>query len=376
MNRILIVRMSALGDIVHALPVLAAIRRAWPAARVDWIVDEAYAPILSLAEGLHRRVIVRASTSATAPTAAKASTSAKATVDKSVDGTVDKKGPPPSSVTFGGGMGYLQAVRHLRAQRYDAALDLQGLLKSAVWAWMSGAARVIGFDRAHLREPQAAKFYSETVVPLEAPHVIQKNLSILRALGMAPGPVELPLHPSAAAATTGAITAAGGPGKYAILNPGAAWPNKRWPAERFGALAAKLRAQTGLRSLVTWGPDERPLAESVVASSEGAAMPAPPTAIADLAVLMRDAAIVVSGDTGPLHIAAAMGAPLVGLYGPTWPERNGPWNPDDRVISRAGSCVCHHKRQCLRGAPCINEIEVADVLAAALQRLSTAERPS
>lgn len=350
MTRILIVRMSALGDIVHALPVLAALRRAWPGAQVDWIVDEAYASILSLAEGLHQRVIVRASTSAKA--------------------TVDKKGPPPASVTFGGAMGYVNAVRHLRAQKYDAALDLQGLIKSAVWARLSGAARVIGFDRAHLREPFAASFYSETVVPLEAPHVIQKNLSILQALGVPAGAIELPLHPKAAPATTMAIAAAGGAGKYAVLNPGAAWPNKRWPAERFGALAAQLRARAGLQSLVTWGPSERDLAERVVAASGGAAVAAPPTAIGDLAVIMRDAALAVSGDTGPLHIAAAMGAPLVGLYGPTWPERNGPWHPDDQVISRAGGCVCHHKRQCLRGAPCIDEIEVADVLAAAERRLA------
>ena len=344
MQRILIVRMSALGDIVHALPVLAALGRAWPSARVDWIVDEAYAPILSLAEGLHRRVIVRARTSHESHQA----------------------------VSFAGATGLLSAVRHLRAQRYDAALDLQGLIKSAVWARLSGAARVIGFDRAHLREPMAAAFYSETVVPLEAPHVIQKNLSILKALGLAPGPVELPLHPSAGAATVDAIAAAGGPRQYVILNPGAAWPNKRWPAARFGELAAKLRAETGLRALVTWGPDERALAESVAAASAGAAALAPPTAIADLAVLMRDAALVVSGDTGPLHIAAAMGAPLVGLYGPTWPERNGPWHADDRVISRAAGCVCHHKRRCLRGAPCIDEIAVADVLTAAVRRLSTA----
>ncbi|MEY4635235.1 MAG: Lipopolysaccharide core heptosyltransferase RfaQ [Acidobacteriota bacterium] len=338
MNRILIVRMSALGDIVHALPVLAALRRAWPAARVDWIVDEAYASILSLAEGLNERVIVR------------------------------KKN--------GGVMDYLNAVRHLRAQKYEAALDLQGLLKSAVWARLSGAARVIGFDRAHLREPLAASFYSETVVPLDAPHVIRKNLSILKALGVPPSAVELPLHPEAAPATTAAVAAAGGARKYAVLNPGAAWPNKRWPAERFGALAAQLYARTGLPSLVTWGPRERELAERVIAASSGAAVAAPPTEIADLAVIMRDAALVVSGDTGPLHIAAAMGTPLVGLYGPTWPERNGPWDPDDQVISRAGACVCHHKRQCLRGAPCINEIEVADVLAAAERRLTATGRTS
>ena len=361
MPRILIVRMSALGDIVHALPVLAALRRAWPAARVDWIVDEAYAPILSLAEGLHGRVIVRASTA----------------VKTSVDGTVDNQGlPPQNTVSFAGATGYLGAIRHLRAQRYDLALDLQGLLKSAVWARLSGAARVIGFDRAHLREPMAAAFYSETVVPLEAPHVIQKNLSILTALNLAQGPVELPLHPVAGAAATAAITAAGGPGRYAVLNPGAAWPNKRWPAEQFGALAAQLRARTGLPSLVTWGPGEQALAEQVVRASDGAAAPAPPTAIADLAVIMRDAALVVSGDTGPLHIAAAMGTPLVGLYGPTWPERNGPWHPDDQVISRASGCVCHHKRRCQRGAPCIYEIAVSDVLAAAERRLSMPGRPS
>ncbi len=336
MNRILIVRMSALGDIVHALPVLAALRRAWPDAQVDWIVDEAYASILSLAEGLHQRVVVRG------------------------------KGP--------GAMGYLSAVRHLRAQNYDAALDLQGLIKSAVWAKLSGAARVIGFDRAHLREPMAASFYTETVVPFDAPHVIQKNLSILKAFDLAPGPLELPLHPEAAMATTTALAAVGGPRQYVVLNPGAAWPNKRWPADRFGALAAELHAHTRLRSLVTWGPNEKALAEAVVSASDGAAGLAPPTAIADLAVIMRDAALVVSGDTGPLHIAAAMGTPLVGLYGPTWPERNGPWNPDDEVISRAGGCVCHHKRQCLRGAPCINEIAVSEVLAAAEHRLSAARR--
>lgn len=346
MTRILIVRMSALGDIVHALPVLAALRRAWPAAKVDWIVDEAYAPILSLAEGLHQSVIVRAKSG-------------------------NPEGLPPR---FGGGAGYIQAVRYLRAQKYEAALDLQGLLKSAVWARLSGAARVIGFDRAHLREPLAASFYTETVVPLEAPHVIQKNLSILKALGVPTSAMELPLHPAASSATTAAVAAAGGARKYAVLNPGAAWPNKRWPAERFGALAAQLHARTGLSSLVTWGPNERELAEQVIAASDGAAAAAPPTEIADLAVLMRDAALVVSGDTGPLHIAAAMGAPLVGLYGPTWPERNGPWDPDDQVISRAGGCVCHHKRQCLRGAPCINEIEVADVLAAAERRLAVAGR--
>jgi heptosyltransferase-1 len=344
--KILIVRLSALGDIVHALPVLAALRASHPNAQIDWLVEENYASILLIAVGLRRRVIVRARSSAVTDDA----------------------------VSFGGTLGYLKAVSYLRAQRYDVALDLQGLIKSAVWARASGAARVIGFDRAGLREPQAAALYTETARPT-GQHVIHKNLSLLTAIGIDTSAVELPLMPKASADTIAAIDTAGGPLRYIVLNPGAAWPNKRWPPERFGALAAALYGETGLRSLITWGPAERELADAVVRGSNDAATAAPATSVSDLAVLMRDAALVVSGDTGPLHIAAAMGTPLVGLYGPTWPERNGPWDPKDAVISRATTCVCHHKRQCLRGAPCINEITLDDVVAASVRRLKAGEIP-
>lgn len=350
--KILIVRLSALGDIVHALPVLAALRKGIPGAQVDWLVEEQYASILSIASGLHRRVIVRARKS------------------------FDAEG----AISFGGTLGYLQAIAHLRSQRYDVTLDLQGLIKSAVWARASGATRVIGFDRPSLREPQAAAFYTETAGPTgqqaSGPadhHVIGKNLSILSSLGISPRVIEIPLMPKASAETTAAIETAGGPQRYIVINPGAAWPNKRWPPEQFGKLAALLRDRTGLLSVVTWGPSERELADAVIKASSGAASHAPPTSVSDLAVVMREAALVVSGDTGPLHIAAAMGTPLVGLYGPTWPERNGPWDSDDVVISRATVCVCHHKRQCLRGAPCINEITLDEVATAAERRLKAAE---
>jgi heptosyltransferase-1 len=349
--KILIVRLSALGDIVHALPVLAAIRHAQPNAQVDWLVEENYASILSIAHGLHRRVIVRAR----------------------------KSFETPDAISFGGFMGYRNAARYLWNQDYDVALDLQGLIKSAVWARISFADRVVGFDAPNLREPQAAFLYSETVTPGQqasgpaglqsGQHVIHKNLSILSALGIRPGAVEMPLVPHASAETTAAIETAGGSLQYVVINPGAAWPNKRWPAERFGALAEALFQRAGLRSLVTWGPSEQQLANDVVNASSGAASLAPATSVPDLAVLMREAALVVSGDTGPLHIAAAMGTPLVGLYGPTWPERNGPWDPKDVVISRAHVCVCHHKRQCQRGAPCINEIALDEVAAASAKRL-------
>ncbi|HQZ39038.1 MAG TPA: glycosyltransferase family 9 protein [Vicinamibacterales bacterium] len=361
--RILIVRLSALGDIVHALPVLAALRRQDPAVRVDWLVEQAYAPVLGLVEGVHRRVIVRAAAPAR--------------------GSGPGREPPQggagghaADVRFGGGLGYLRAAAFLRRQHYDAALDLQGLIKSAVWARLSGARRVIGFARSHLREPQAAWLYGETVVPPASPHVIQKNLSLATYLGASAAPVELPIAAPTDGAVARTIEAAIGPARYAVLNPGAAWPNKRWPPKRFGALAASLLHRHGLVSFVTWGPAERALAETIVSESNGAARLAPPTGIADLAALMGRAALVVSGDTGPLHIAAAMGAPIVGLYGPTWPERNGPWHPDDEVISRAERCQCHHKRQCLIGAPCINDISLGEVEEAVDRRLAKEPKAS
>ena len=292
MKRVLIVRLSALGDIVHALPVLNRLRDTFPEAQIDWLVEENYAPALALAAGLTRRIIVRAKS----------------------DGT---SGDP---VMFAAGLGYVRAAKFLRSQRYDAALDLQGLLKSAVWARASGAQRVIGFDRDHLREPLAASFYTDSVMPDVSGHVIRKNLSILHAVNVEPGPPELTVVPHATPEMIKTIQIAGGSDGYIVINPGAAWPNKCWPPERFAALALALRDRTGLHSLVTWGPKERALAGEVSRASGGAAAPAPATSVSDLAALMRSAALVIAGDTGPLHIGAAVGTPIVGLFGPTRPD--------------------------------------------------------
>ena len=135
-------------------------------------------------------------------------------------------------------------------------------------------------------------------------------------------------------------------GQFALLNPGAAWPNKRWPPLRLAGLATALRQRHGLMSVVLWGPGERELADAVVAGSLGAAVLSPPTSIADIVALARSASVMVSGDTGPTHLGAAVGTPMVGIYGPTRPERNGPWRPEDVTVSRAGVCRCHHLRRC------------------------------
>ena len=327
MNRILIVRMSALGDIVHALPVLSALRAAYPSAQIDWLAEATYAGILDLVDGLHERVVVRP--------------------------------------------GYARALVTMRSRRYDAALDLQGLLKSAVAARISGARRVIGFETRVLRERAAAWFYTDAAAVADGVHVIEKNLSVLSSLGV-PAPsisqVTFPLRNPRSRVIDHVTSLA--PNGFALINPGAAWPNKRWPPERFGAVAKRLRDTTSLRPLVLWGAREAPLADAVVSASDGAASRAPETSLADLLALSRHAALMISGDTGPVHIAAAVGTPIVGLYGPTWPERNGPWHPDDEVVSRANTCECHHKRQCQRASRCIDDITVDEVNAAVERRLS------
>ena len=340
MKRILIVRLGAMGDIVHAVPVAAALRRAFPAARIDWLVSGKHRAILDLVPVVDRRLVINDRSDAS------------------------------------GGSSPLPAIRELRHQHYDAALDLQGLIKSAAIARLSGAKRVVGFSKRYLREPLARFFYTDAHDPggegmharSETRHVVHINLGLLGALGISSPAVEFPIDatPGAAAREVAQRTA----GRYAVLNPGAAWPNKRWPPDRLAQVAVAVRARYQLPSVVLWGPGEKDLADQVVAQSQGAAIAAPPTTIADLAVIVRDAVVMVSGDTGPTHIGAALGTPIVGIYGPTRPERNGPWLPADITVSRAHECACHHLRRCRRGRMCLLDISTEEVLAAVDQRLA------
>lgn len=342
--KFLLVRLGALGDIVHAIPVATALRRAWPDARIDWIVSAKHREILDLVPVLDHRIVVN-----------------------------DRRGGSA-------GLSMTAAIRLLRRTRYDVAIDLQGLLKSAIVARLSGARRVIGFTGRYARESMASLFYSERhdpggpglLDPSETRHVVSINLGLLATLGVAPAAPEFGLVAPRSAAVAEVIAEAGG--AFALLNTGAAWPNKRWPAPRLAGLAVQLRERHGLRSIVLWGPGERGLADDVVAKSQGAAVRAPQTSIADVAALAAAAAVMVSGDTGPTHIASAMGTPLVGIYGPTRPERNGPLGKDDVSVSRASICQCHHLRQCKLERMCLLDIDVAEVLDAVERRLAAAER--
>ena len=329
---ILIVRLGALGDIVHAVPAAAALRRAFPDARIDWLVD-----------AKHRRIVELITV---------------------VDAPVILERPSLAA--------WLNAAHRMRSARYDVAIDFQGLMKSAVLARASGAPRVIGFSIWHLREKTARPFYSETggrERPAErADHIVLRNLALLRSVGVNDTRIEFPLAHVESRALAEIRATLGGDHPFALINPGAAWPNKRWPPDRFGEVAAFLREVRALPSFVLWGPGEEGLAGAVVETSGGAARVAPATDIADLLALSRAAALVISGDTGPLHIAAAVGTPTVSLFGPTDPHRNGPWNPDDVTVSRYGACGCHYERRCRRSEWCLDSIPVAELTAAIQQR--------
>jgi heptosyltransferase I len=334
-TKILIVRLGALGDIVHALPVAAALRERYPDAQIDWLVDAKHAAILDLVPVISRRVAVE-------------------------------------SRRWGAALG---VVRALRRERYDAAVDLQGLVKSAAFARLSGAKRVIGFARSHLRERLAALLYSEVCDPGDVTHVIDKNLSVLGLFGIAERPRRFPISVPESAACEPVVERVRRDGMrgYALINPGAAWPNKRWPPGRFGEVASALATRHGLLPVVLWGPGEQDVAAGVVEASDGIAMAAPPTGLGDLLALARGARLMVSGDTGPLHLAAAVGAPAVALFGPTDPARNGPWDASDVSLSRFADCVCHYERRCRRSRGCIEDLAVEDVRAAIDRRLVTAK---
>ena len=328
--KLLFVRLGSLGDIVHTVPAVSAVRAAHPRAVIHWLVDARQLEVLELVEGVDRIHALRSDAA-----------------------------------------GWASTIPALRRERFDAALDFQGLIKSAALARLAGAARTIGFTKPSLREPFAGSFYTETVPAADGGHVIEKNLSLLASIGV-PQPAapafRFAQRPSAALQRVRAETG----GRFAIVNPGAAWPNKRWAPARFGTVAAAIFRQHDLRSLVLWGPGERDLAEAVVTASSGGAMMAPPTSIADLFALCREAALMISGDTGPLHIGAASGTPLVGIFGPTDPRRNGPWSSSDASVSRFGECRCHHQRRCTNGRWCLEDIGAAEVLEAVNRRLAGA----
>ncbi len=335
--RILIVRLSAIGDVIHGIPVACAIRQRLPQAHVAWMVEGRSADLLR------------------------------------GHGAIDEVIAVPR--------GWLKSpafvwrlTRQLRRQRYDVTLDLQGLTKSALLARLSGAKRRIGFSGWEGRE--LSPWLNNELVAATTTHVIDRNLELLRPLGIVAPTVRFDLPESAADRATAERIAAEAPlrGGFAVINPGAGWPSKWWPRDRFAAVARFLGEREAMPSLVVWaGPQERAWAEEIAALSQGHAQLAPATALTELAAVVRRARLFVASDTGPLHLAAAVGTPCVGLYGPVPAERNGPYGP--RHVSLQKMCLPTRSRQRRNAGPeSMEAISVDDVCQACRQVLARHHR--
>jgi heptosyltransferase-1 len=302
MNKYLIIRLSSLGDIVHSIPAVAALRRREPEARISWVVAPKGREILNLVDGLDEVIVV---------------------------------GEP----------GWRKRLR----DRDRVALDFQGLLKSAWIGRLSGARRRLGFGPGNLREPAARWFYTEKASPLsEDDHVIFKNLKLLELLGYQENLVRFPLiipeKISRSVENRLAETGRKHDQRPVLFNVGAAWPTKRWFPERWIETLRRLD-RSGIFPALLWGnEEERRIAEAVGRAADVPLLPF--FSIGETFALLKNAALLVSGDTFALQAAGAVGLPAVAIFGPTNPRRNGPFTPKDRVVYHELPCGRCYRRSC------------------------------
>lgn len=317
MERILILRLGHLGDVIHALPAVAALREAFPAARIGWAIEERWTDLLFAAG------------KASVPTGSPE----KPLVDEvhRVSTKAWRRSPLSPAIW----REVARAARELRSARYDAVVDLQGLWKSALLSRWCRAPVRIGFERP--KEMGVAWFYTRRVAPRRA-HVVEQNLELVEALTGRPAgkPRFLLPRDAAAEAWCEEELARRGLTAFAILSPGAGWGAKLWPAKSYGSLARILLREAGLPSLVNLGPKQEKLGKAVESAAGGAAQ-AIDGSVSRLVALTRRASLLLGGDTGPVHLAAVLDIPVVALYGPTSPERNGPFGARAIVLRSPAS---------------------------------------
>jgi len=329
-----------MGDILHALPAVTALRQAHPAWVIDWVVEPAWMALLSARNG----------------DADTARGPEQPLVDRVHCAPAKAWGRKPLSRQTVNQISHLR--KDLRAGQYDAALDLQGAVRSGFLARLSGARRRIGESAP--REWAARWLFTERVATCGA-HVIEQDVELASAVaGDELSPVQPWLPVDSAAEAWCDATTAGSSSPIALLNPGAGWGAKRWPLERYGAAASAL-ARRGFRVLVNAGPSEETMAEAIRTQSDGAASPVN-CSLAQLIALTRRVTLMVAGDTGPLHLACALGRPVVGIYGPTDPARNGPYGTRFKVLRSPFSLRNHARREAPESG--LLTISPEDVLAA------------
>jgi len=345
MDNFLIIRLSSLGDVIHTLPAFSALRKNFPEAKISWLVGKKGAEILSLVPGIDRII------------------------------TVQLKKWPPLSKKFW--RDFFQLKRKIK-NKNQIALDFQGLIKSAFLTYISSARRRIGFHRNNLKEPFASWFYTETLDKIpEDTHIVQKNLKLLSLLGIHEEKYEFPIcFPDYLLDKTKKILSKAGynqPKKLILFNIGATWETKRWFTENWIILIEKIKSKRFF-PLILWGnEEEKKIAEKIHLESNAPLVPL--LSLKEVMALIKEAALVVSGDSFALQAACALSRPVVSIFGPTNPKRNGPFNPRDMVAFHKLGCSYCYKRKC-HYLECLKKItpeEVANLISKSLEENSEYE---
>ena len=313
--RLLVVRLGAMGDILHSMPAVTALRMAHPEWSIGWAIEPQWRGLFC-ADGCEPR------------------TSTMPLVDRLHIVPAKRWARSPLKPAT---LREIRRVRSdLRAMHYDIAVDMQGAVRSAMVARWARTGRIVG--EAEPRE-FAAKWFFDQKVATRGVHVIEQSLEVANAIFAENLIMTLPLLPCDPAAEAKASAL---PQPFVLLSPGAGWGAKRWPADRYGAVARGI-AQVGYGVVINSGPAEEHLAREIVQSSGGRARVLI-LGMAELIAVTRRAALIVAGDTGPLHLACALGKPVVGIYGPTDPARNGPFHCPNRVLRHPESVRDHARR--------------------------------
>ncbi|HKV41384.1 MAG TPA: glycosyltransferase family 9 protein, partial [Blastocatellia bacterium] len=354
--RILVIKLSSIGDIVHTMPAVAALRKALPMAHISWVVDPRSgvildgSPVVDELIQLPRRIWKKHSFGSQSFSEIRACL-----------WRLRRGGAGPNSSPTPGREG--STALPAPGTVPEIAIDFQGLIKSGIVALASGAKRRIGFENKDLREPASRMFLTRQVPTAIHTHKIDKNLELARSVigeaapgktesdgssacnGRDPLDYEFPFFVSPGDEEYANQVVDGQP-DFAIINPGGGWPTKLWDARRYGQIADWLWSERGLASLITYGPGEEPLAMAVKHATRSQRAKPVASTLKQYIALARRARLFVGGDTGPLHIAAACRTPVVGLYGPTSPERNGPFGDRDVTLGRDLWCRpdCHRRR--------------------------------
>lgn len=314
-RRLLVVRLGAMGDVIHTMSAVASLRVAFPEIEIGWVIEERWAELLS--------------------TKGHPLSGPRTPACPLVDSLhlVNTKKWRRNAFSMETRAEMRNAIREIRLQHYDVAADFQGAIKSAMLARLAGATNVIGM--AQPREAPARLLYKEHIAT-RGNHVIEHYHSLAEGIvgqTFPTVPPEFPCEPAAKASLSAKL---GNRSEgIVVLNPGAGWAAKQWPAEKYGEVAKAL-ARDGLRPVINFGPGEEELARAAEAASAGTASKLS-CSIAELIALTRRARLFIGGDTGPLHLAAALRVPVVAIFGPTDPARNGPFGTRNIVLRHPAS---------------------------------------